>query len=68
MRVSTFVDVSGEIDRTGNHRIFCCHFLLASGVAAAEPMMADNNNIQLPELDCIIEPSEVVDVGGACPV
>ena len=47
--------------------VFFAVTLLASGVAAAEPMTADNGNIQLPELDCIIEPSEVVDVGSAVP-
>ncbi|MCP4286745.1 MAG: efflux RND transporter periplasmic adaptor subunit [Gammaproteobacteria bacterium] len=41
--------------------------LLFSGIEAAEPSVEEGGNNSIPELDCIIEPSEIVDVGSAVP-
>ena len=41
--------------------------LLASGIEAAESPAAAGGGGDIPELDCIIEPSEIVDIGSAVP-
>ena len=41
--------------------------LTTSVVGAVEPSATDDGSNRIPELDCVIEPSEIVDVGSAVP-
>ncbi|MCB1753433.1 MAG: efflux RND transporter periplasmic adaptor subunit [Gammaproteobacteria bacterium] len=47
--------------------VFLVMTLLTFGVVADESSAKDGSDSQIPDLDCVIEPSEIIDIGSAVP-